>query len=217
MGGTLLDWAHAGVPAVIDWFVLSSTPERAEETRASAEAFLGPGGSERVRIHAFRDGFLPYQAVEVKEAFEALKREVSPDVIFTHSRDDSHQDHRFAAELTWNTFRDHTVLEYEIPKYDGDLTSMNTFIEVSEDSVRRKWECLRDHYRSQAAHHWFSEDTFRGLMRLRGVESNAASGFAEAFRARKLVVDLAGTPSEPASASSAGVPAIAGARDGYPR
>ncbi len=190
MGGTLLELAAADVPAEVEWFVLASTPERAAETRASAEAFLGAGPGSRVRIHAFRDGFLPYQAVEVKEAFEALKGEVSPDVIFTHSRDDSHQDHRFVAELTWNTWRNHAVLEYEIPKYDGDLRPLNAYVEVSEAHVRAKWELLREHYRSQASRQWFSEDTFRGLMRLRGVEANAASGFAEAFSARKLRLDF---------------------------
>lgn len=218
MGGTLLELVQSDDPVVIDWFVLTSTPARAEETRASAEAFLGAGGSARVRIHAFRDGFLPYQAIEVKEAFEALKGDLSPDLIFTHSREDSHQDHRFVAELTWNTFRDHMVLEYEIPKYDGDLGPMNTFVEVSQDAVRGKWERLRDCYGSQADHHWFSEDTFRGLMRLRGVEANSSSGFAEAFRARKMLLSpLSAGPATDSRGLASGVPAGAGVGDGYPR
>ncbi|MGE3962227.1 MAG: PIG-L deacetylase family protein [Dehalococcoidia bacterium] len=189
MGGTLLELAERGDGVQVDWFVLTSTPERAAETRASAEGFLG-GCAGRVQVHAFRDGFLPYQAVEVKEAFEALKAEVQPDVIFTHSRDDSHQDHRFVSELTWNTWRNHAVLEYEIPKYDGDLGPLNAYVEVSEAHVRAKWELLREHYPSQHGRQWFSEDTFRGLMRLRGVEANTTSGFAEGFLARKLRLDL---------------------------
>ncbi|MCB9491232.1 MAG: PIG-L family deacetylase [Dehalococcoidia bacterium] len=189
MGGTLLELVAGDTPVEVDWFVLTSTPERAEETRASAEAFLGAGAG-RVRVNTFRDGFLPFQAVEVKEAFEALKAEVSPDVIFTHSRDDSHQDHRFVAELTWNTWRNHAVLEYEIPKYDGDLGPLNAYVEVSEEHVRAKWDLLREHYPSQASRQWFSEDTFRGLMRLRGIEANTSSGFAEGFRARKLRLDF---------------------------
>lgn len=218
MGATLLELVRADEAVEVDWLVLTSTPARAEETRASADAFLGAGGSQRVRIHAFRDGFLPYQAIEVKEAFEALKGDISPDLIFTHSRDDSHQDHRFVAELTWNTFRDHMVLEYEIPKYDGDLGPMNTFIEVSEASVRQKWEHLRDHYGSQADRHWFSEDTFRGLMRLRGVEAHASSGFAEAFRARKvLLTPLAPVAGTDSRELASGVPAGAGAGDGFSR
>jgi len=218
MGGTLLELVRSDEPVEVDWFVLTSTPARAEETLASAEAFLGPGASQRVRIHAFRDGFLPYQAIEVKEAFEALKGDLSPDLIFTHSRDDSHQDHRFVAELTWNTFRDHMVLEYEIPKYDGDLGPMNTFIEVSEDAVRGKWERLRDCYGSQADRHWFSEDTFRGLMRLRGVEAHANSGFAEAFRARKVLLSpLASGADGESRELASGVAVGAGAGDGRPR
>ena len=189
MGGTLLELVAGDTPVEVDWFVLTSTPERAEETRASAEAFLGAAAG-RVRVNTFRDGFLPFQAVEVKEAFEALKAEVSPDVIFTHSRDDSHQDHRFVAELTWNTWRNHAVLEYEIPKYDGDLGPLNAYVEVSEEHVRAKWDLLREHYPSQASRQWFSEDTFRGLMRLRGIEANTSSGFAEGFRARKLRLDF---------------------------
>ena len=189
MGGTLLELVAGDTPVEVDWFVLTSTPERAEETRASAEAFLGARAG-RVRVNTFRDGFLPFQAVEVKEAFEALKAEVSPDVIFTHSRDDSHQDHRFVAELTWNTWRNHAVLEYEIPKYDGDLGPLNAYVEVSEEHVRAKWDLLREHYPSQASRQWFSEDTFRGLMRLRGIEANTSSGFAEGFRARKLRLDF---------------------------
>ena len=189
MGGTLLELVAGDTPVAVDWFVLTSTPERAEETRASAEAFLGAAAG-RVQVSTFRDGFLPFQAVEVKEAFEALKAEVSPDVIFTHSRDDSHQDHRFVAELTWNTWRNHAVLEYEIPKYDGDLGPLNAYVEVSEEHVRAKWDLLREHYPSQASRQWFSEDTFRGLMRLRGIEANTSSGFAEGFRARKLRLDF---------------------------
>lgn len=190
MGATLVQWRLTGAPVEVDWFVLTSTPERAEEALASADDFLGLHGSDRVRVHDFRDGFLPYQAAEVKDAFEALKAHVQPDVIFTHSRADSHQDHRFVAELTWSTFRNHAIFEYEIPKYDGDLHALNAYMEVSEEALRSKWDFLRRHYPSQARRQWFSEETFRGLARLRGIEANSGTGYAEAFYARKLVLDL---------------------------
>ncbi|MCK9495709.1 MAG: PIG-L family deacetylase [Dehalococcoidia bacterium] len=216
LGGTLLELARSE-DVEVDWFVLTSTPERAQETLASADSFLGRHGgqygSDRVRIHDFRDGFLPYQGIEVKEAFEALKAHVQPDVIFTHSRDDSHQDHRFVAELTWNTWRNHLIFEYEIPKYDGDLGPMSAYVEVSEEHVREKWELLRRHYPSQHSRQWFTEDTFRGLMRLRGVEANAPSGYAEAFRARKLLMDLVPR----SSSSEAGIPVFAGVSEGLSR
>jgi LmbE family N-acetylglucosaminyl deacetylase len=189
MGGTLLEWAGSPVPLVVDWVVMTSTEERAREARASAEVFLHGVESARVTVLDFRDGFLPYSGAPVKEAFEQLKARVEPDVVFTHSRHDRHQDHRIVSDLAWNTFRDHLVLEYEIPKYDGDLGQPNCYVPVSAANVERKWEYLREHYRSQADRPWFTESTFAALMRLRGIEARSASGYAEGFEARKVVLD----------------------------
>jgi LmbE family N-acetylglucosaminyl deacetylase len=165
--------------------VLAAPGERAGEARASAQAFLQSAGEADVRVHEFRDGFLPYLGGEVKDVFEGLK-ETRPDLVFTHTRHDLHQDHRLACELTWNTFRNHLILEYEIPKYDGDLGSPNVFVPLDEALVEEKLRVLRDHYGSQRGKHWFDDELFRALMRLRGMES--ASRYAEAFTCRKLAL-----------------------------
>ncbi|MGH7402859.1 MAG: PIG-L deacetylase family protein, partial [Candidatus Rokuibacteriota bacterium] len=156
--------------------------------RASAEAILAGVKTRNVQVKAFRDGFLPYQGAEVKEAFEALKQTVAPDLIFTHYRADLHQDHRLVSELTWNTFRDHLILEYEIPKFDGDLGSPNVFVHLDQALCRRKIDNLVRSFPSQADRRWFSEDTFRAILRLRGMESNAPDGYAEGFYSRKLIL-----------------------------
>ena len=148
-------------------------------------------GDRRVELGSFRDGFLPYSGGEVKEFFEALK-DRGPDIVLTHQRDDLHQDHRLVCELTWNTFRDHLILEFEIPKYDGDLGTPGAFLHLSEEVARRKVEALVRTYGSQREKRWFTEDTFLGLMRLRGMESNSPSGYAEAFYTRKAVLGGAG-------------------------
>jgi LmbE family N-acetylglucosaminyl deacetylase len=168
--------------------IMTSTPQRALEARRSATQFLkGARGSE-VQIGAFRDGFLPAAWREVKEHFERLKRRVRPDVIFTHEGRDLHQDHRIVSELTWNTFRDHLILEYEIPKYDGGLGQPNIFVPVPRAVAERKARLLMRCYGSQRNRHWFDSGLFLGLMRLRGVEAGAPSGYAEAFHGRKLVL-----------------------------
>ena len=140
-------------------------------------------------VEEFRDGFFPYLGGAVKEFFEGLKSIVSPDVVFTHYRADLHQDHRLVSELTWNTFRDHLILEYEIPKYDGDLGSPNVFVQLSDSIVRRKTDAVRRHFVTQREKHWFSDDLFEGLLRVRGMECNSSTGRAEAFYCRKLVVE----------------------------
>jgi LmbE family N-acetylglucosaminyl deacetylase len=142
-----------------------------------------------VRIQSFRDGFLPYVGGEVKDFFESLKRELQPDLILTHTRGDLHQDHRLVSELTWNTFRDHLILEFEIPKYDGDLGAPNFFVPLSEALVARKLEHVMGAFPSQHGRRWFHPETFRALLRLRGVECNAPDAYAEAFYARKLVLE----------------------------
>jgi LmbE family N-acetylglucosaminyl deacetylase len=161
--------------------------ERASEARASASDILG-GAATAIDVQSFRDAFFPYCGEQVKGYFEQLKQRVQPDIVLTHYRGDLHQDHRITAELTWNTFRDHLILEYEIPKYDGGLGSPNLFVPLSQGMADRKVELLMTHFESQRANQWFSPDTFRGLMRIRGLECNSPSGYAEAFYLRKGVV-----------------------------
>jgi LmbE family N-acetylglucosaminyl deacetylase len=167
----------------VTWVVLAASGARADEATSSAAAFLAGAGASSVRVHGLRDGFLPYVGGEVKELFEDLK-DVRPDVVFTHMRDDLHQDHRLACELTWNTFRDHLILEYEVPKYDGDLGAPNVFVPLDESLVEEKLRLLHDGYPSQHGKHWFDAELFRGLLRGRGMES--ATRYAEAFICRKL-------------------------------
>lgn len=187
-GGTILTLTRAVPGLAVDWVVLAAADERESEARSSAEAFLAHAGSGRIEVHSFRDGFLPYVGAEVKDVFEALKSRVDPQLVLTHTRDDLHQDHRLVCELTWNTFRSHLVLEYEVPKVDGDAVRPNVFMPLEERVAEEKIELLHRHFPSQAAKHWFDEDTFRGLMRLRGMEANAPERFAEAFVGRKVQI-----------------------------
>jgi LmbE family N-acetylglucosaminyl deacetylase len=140
------------------------------------------------KLKAFRDGFMPFVGAEVKDVFEELKKSVSPDLVLSHNQRDSHQDHRLVAELTWNTFRNHFILEYEIPKYDGDLGQPSVFVPLETEICQRKVESLMTSFQSQRGKHWFQPETFLGLMRLRGMECNSPSGYAEAFYCRKLVL-----------------------------
>ncbi len=188
-GGTVLRLRAAYPDADLRFVILTSTPEREREARRSAEVFLGESGARRLHIERFRDGFLPYQGGEVKQVFERLK-ELRPDLIFTHQRGDLHQDHRLVSELTWNTWRDHLILEYEIPKYDADLGHPNLFVPLTPELVERKLKLVLESFPSQQRRSWFDADTLRGLLRLRGVESNAPQRFAEAFHARKLTLGL---------------------------
>lgn len=185
-GGTILRLISEGWKLDVYWVVLCSKERRGEEARASAKEFLAAAAQSNISIGRFRDGFLPYIGPSVKEYFEELKNEPSPDVIFTHHRADLHQDHRLVSELTWNTFRDHLILEYEIPKFDGDLGVPNFFVSLDEKLAHWKVELLMKHFGTQRSKHWFTEDTFLGLMRLRGVESRSAGRFAEGFHCRKL-------------------------------
>ena len=172
-GGTLLTLVAANPELEVDWVVLAAPGERSAEARASAEAFLAGAAAARVEVHEFRDGFLPYVGGEVKEVFEDLKRRVDPQLVLTHAGYDFHQDHRLACELTWNTFRDHLILEYEIPKFDGDLGRPNVFVPLAPEVVERKLALLEQHFPRQAGKHWFDRETFLGLMRLRGMEAVA--------------------------------------------
>jgi LmbE family N-acetylglucosaminyl deacetylase len=186
-GGTLLRLAAANPGLEVHWVVLSAAGQRAEEARTGAREFLRDVAESHVSIESFRDSFFRYGG-EVKEYFETLKSRVSPDLILTHHGSDRHQDHQLVAELTWNTFRDHLILEYEIPKYDGDLGAPNVFVALDPETAGRKVALLLETFRSQREKRWFSEDVFLALMRLRGMEANSAGDLAEAFYSRKLVL-----------------------------
>jgi LmbE family N-acetylglucosaminyl deacetylase len=188
-GGTVLRLIEEHPGLEFRWVVLTGNRDRMAEARRSAEAFLGLA-TWSVELPGFQDGFLPYNGREVKSFFETLKP-FAPDLILTHCRSDLHQDHRLACELTWNTFRDHLILEYEIPKYDGDLGTPNFYVPLREEQVRRKIDLLSEHFASQRAKHWYEPETFRSLMRIRGLECHVA-GYAEAFYCCKVV--LAGAP-----------------------
>jgi LmbE family N-acetylglucosaminyl deacetylase len=184
-GGTLLTLANARPGLHVTWVVLAAHGVRGEEARASAEEFLAEAGRVDVRVLDHRESFLPYEGGRVKKTFEGLKP-VDPQLVLTHARHDLHQDHRLACELTWNTFRDHLILEYEIPKYDGDIGVPNVFVPLEDDVVAEKVRLLERHFSSQLERHWFDEELFRGLLRIRGME--AATRYAEAFTCRKLKV-----------------------------
>jgi LmbE family N-acetylglucosaminyl deacetylase len=187
-GGTLLRLAQSYPDATVHWVVLSADGMRADEARLSATAFLEGYASSRIIVKSFRDGFFPYTGGDVKVFFEELKGDVAPDVIFTHQRLDLHQDHRIVSELTWNTFRNHLILEYEIPKYDGDLGAPNVFIPLSAEIAEQKIDSILTHFATQLGKHWLTEDLLLALLRLRGMESNSPSKRAEAFYCRKLVL-----------------------------
>jgi LmbE family N-acetylglucosaminyl deacetylase len=188
-GGTILCLLRRYPGSTVHWVVFSGSDDRQEETRQSADAFLADAAERDVRVAEFRDGFLPFQGTVVKELFETLKAEISPDLVLTHRLEDRHQDHRLVADLTWNTFRDHVILEYEIPKYEGDLGQPNLFVALDEAVVRRKLSLLMGIFGSQRSKRWFTEDVFAGLMRLRAIEAGLPGGHAEAFHARKLLLD----------------------------
>jgi len=185
-GGTALRLLGSGARAHVWWGVLGATGQREREARASAAAFLKGAAERRVEVCGFRDGFFPSQHAAIKERLEEWKRAFEPDLVFTHARHDLHQDHRITCELTWNTFRDHAILEYEIPKYDGDLGAPNLFVPLDERTCRRKIALLSRHFPSQRRKRWFTEETFRALLRLRGVEAGGRAAYAEAFFARKV-------------------------------
>jgi LmbE family N-acetylglucosaminyl deacetylase len=194
-GGAILELVAANPGIRVIWVVFSADAKREAEARLAARRFLKGAGSSRVIVRKHRDGFFPAQATEIKEFFEELKRTSMPDVIFTHYRHDRHQDHRTISDLTWNTFRNHLVLEYEIPKYDGDLGTPNVFMPVSRKAARRKVSDICSIFKSQVGQHWFTADLFFGLMRIRGIE--CCTDFAEGFHARKAILDAGPAPSSP--------------------
>jgi len=187
-GGAILRLIDAYPVESVYWLTFCSNNVRKKEAENSAEQFLNPLKKKYININSFRDGFLPYVGTEAKELFEKVKSEYTPDLIFTHYRNDLHQDHRIVNELTWNTFRNHFILEYEIPKYDGDLHQPNFFIHLNQKYVARKIDIILASFASQTNKHWFDKESFQAIMRIRGIESAAQNKFAEAFYARKIVI-----------------------------
>jgi LmbE family N-acetylglucosaminyl deacetylase len=186
-GGTVLRLGAQYPDCIFHWVVFSATDVRKEEAKHAAELFAGPR-LKGLHLRSFTDGFMPYEGAQVKTFFETELKQLSPGIILTHSRKDAHQDHRLIAELTWNTFRDHLIMEYEIPKYDGDLGQPGVFVHLESALCEKKIEYIMAAFQSQHVKHWFRRDTFLSLMRLRGMECNAPSGYAEAFYGRKLIL-----------------------------
>lgn len=190
-GGTLMCLLAANPALSVTWVVFSAAGEREHEARASAEHYLRVrDGQSRFVTCSFRDGYFPFEGAAIKDRFRELAGECSPDLIFTHRLEDAHQDHRLLAELTWQTFRAAAILEYEIPKYEGDLGRPNLYSPLDESVCREKIARLTECFPSQADKPWFREETFWSLLRLRGVECRSPSGLAEAFTCRKGVLKL---------------------------
>ena len=186
-GGTILRLLREHPEVEIYWLVFSSTPVRRREAARAAGLFLAPAKKKKVVIRNYRDTLFPSQQARIKGEFEKLKKTFSPDLILTHYRQDLHQDHRVICELTWNTFRSHLILEYEIPKYDGDLGAPNFFVGLDRATCARKAKHILDSFVSQRPKQWFTAETFMGLQRIRGIEANSPGGYAEGFHCRKLV------------------------------
>jgi LmbE family N-acetylglucosaminyl deacetylase len=189
VGGTLLKLAEQRSDLEIWWVVFSAPGSRAEEARRSANEFLSNLSRKEIKIGSFRESYFPSEWPAIKEWFEEIKAKIDPDVVFTHYRQDRHQDHRVLSDLAWNTFRNHLILEYEILKYDGDLGQPNVFIPLSQEIANRKVDLLLKHFQTQSTKHWFTRDTFQAMHRIRGIECASTTGRAEAFYSRKLVLD----------------------------
>ena len=187
-GGAILTLLKYYSNVSVDWIVFSSSAERELEARESADLFLEGSLESNVVVKRYRDGFFPFHGDQIKEDFELLKKTPSPDLVLTHHRDDRHQDHRVVSDLTWNTFRDHLILEYEVPKYDGDLGHPNFFVPLEEHVCAKKITTIQKCFRSQKQKHWFDDLTFMSIMRLRGVESRSPTRYAEAFYSRKSLL-----------------------------
>jgi LmbE family N-acetylglucosaminyl deacetylase len=186
-GGTILRLAEQYPDCNFHWAVFSAIGAREAEAKRGAELFAGLRVKTQI-LKMFQDGFMPYVGADVKTVFEEELKHLHPDLVFTHNGRDAHQDHRLISELTWNTFRDHLILEYEIPKYDGDLGQPSVFVPLEAEVYKKKVRYIMDTFQSQRTKRWFEEDMFLSLMRLRGMECNAPSGYAEAFYCRKIVM-----------------------------
>jgi LmbE family N-acetylglucosaminyl deacetylase len=189
IGGTLLKLAGQASDLEVWWVVFSASGPRAEEASRSADEFLSGVARKQVKIGSFRESYFPSEWSTIKEWFEEIKAKFDPDVVFTHYRDDRHQDHRVLSDLAWNTFRNHLILEYEILKYDGDLGHPNVFVPVSEQLCARKIALLMKHFKTQSTRHWFTSDTFEAMHRIRGIECVSPTGRAEAFYCRKMLLE----------------------------
>ncbi len=194
-GGTLLRILKEFKNSEVHWVVFSSDPRREEEAKASAKVFLEHAGNSTIMIEKFRNGYFPYIGAEIKDYFEALKERFSPDVIFTHYRMDLHQDHRTISELTWNSFRHHLILEYEIPKYDGDFGTPNFFVPLETSTCHNKIKNIVNSFRTQGDKHWFTEELLLSVLRIRGMECGSPTDYAEAFYCRKILFELSGAES----------------------
>lgn len=189
-GGTLHSWIAEGIALDVHWCVMSGAGDRKAEAETAARDFLDGARDQSIEVLAFRDGSFPSQYDGIKAWFEDLKKRANPDLILTHRRDDRHQDHREVCQHTWSTFRNHTILEYEIPKWDGDIGQPNVYVPLSAVAMERKIELLMKHFATQRSKAWFDDEVFRGLARLRGMECVAAERYAEAFVGRKLALSL---------------------------
>jgi LmbE family N-acetylglucosaminyl deacetylase len=187
-GGTIMRLLEERPGTTVTWVVMSAAGGRAREAEVSAETILASALERTIVTRDFRDGYFPFTGASLKDTFEDLRATCSPDVIFTHRREDLHQDHRLMSELTWQTFRDHLILEYEVPKYDGDLGTPNVLTLLSERLSRKKVDHLMSSFPSQGHRRWFTEETFWSILRLRGMEASSPTGFAEAFSCRKIVL-----------------------------
>jgi len=186
-GGTIQRLIKEVHEAHFFWVVFSGDGKRGKEAYEGARVFLNKVKSKKIEVQQFRESYFPFVGAPIKDYFEKLKKEFSPDIVFTHYINDAHQDHRLISNLTWNTFRDHFILEYEVPKYDGDLGNPNIYVHLNESDVQRKIKYICDIFRTQKEKQWFTEETFRSILRIRGVESNSPSNYAEAFYCRKIV------------------------------
>ena len=190
-GATVLALLAVNPDVEVQWVVFGARGPREDEARRAAAMVLAKAKRSDVAVLGFRDSFFPYDGAAIKTQFEEMKARFSPDLIFTHRGDDRHQDHRVISELTWNSYRDHLILEYEVPKYDGDLGQPNVFVPVDAAARARKVEVLMDAFRTQRDKRWFSPETFDGLMRIRGIECASPTGYAEGFHARKVMLSFA--------------------------
>ena len=186
-GGTILRLIEELPEAQFYWIVFSGNEIRRKEAYDSARIFLEKTKAKRIDVQGFRESYFPFSGDRIKDYFEKLGKEFSPDVVFTHYRGDAHQDHRLVSDLTWNTFRNHFIFEYEVPKYDGDLATPNWYVLLEDSHVKRKIDNLLEIFQTQKEKPWFDEETFRSILRIRGMESNSPSKYAEAFYCRKIV------------------------------
>ncbi|MGD6934016.1 MAG: PIG-L deacetylase family protein [Candidatus Bathyarchaeia archaeon] len=186
-GGTLTRIIQETPGAQVYWAVFSGNEERRLEAKKSAQVFLEKVFAKTIDIQNFKESYFPFVGDQIKDYFEQISNNFSPDLIFTHHSEDAHQDHRLISSLTWNTFRNHLVLEYEIPKYDGDLGVPNVYFTLSKNDVELKVTRLLEHFKSQSSRQWFDPETFKAIMRIRGIEINSSSKYAEAFYSRKIL------------------------------